>query len=272
VEMVGREDLPNAIALNSTGFNTARAAGPAVGGLLMRSMGLAGCFFVNAFSFVFVIIGLLLQRLPPHEPAPRNPGLQEFREGFLFVRRHETLWLVTLIVAFVSTFGMSFMPLVPIFARDIYGSDERGFSLLLTCNGLGALGSSFTLAAAGDMRHRGKRLLLGAFLFCLSVVAFGAVTHLVPGCICLFFVGWFLLTFLTTANTIVQTLAPDALRGRVFSIYSLALIGTAPIGQLLIGTAAKYLGPRLAVQIGAELAAAFILLVYLRVRQLWKEK
>ncbi|MBV9467808.1 MAG: MFS transporter, partial [Abitibacteriaceae bacterium] len=151
-------------------------------------------------------------------------------------------------------------------------TNEHGFSMLMTCNGAGALGAAFSLAVTGKMRHRGKRLLLGAFLYCLSVIAFATAPHLSLGCFFLVIAGWFLLTFLMTANTMIQTLAPDDLRGRVFSLYSLALIGTTPLGALMVGALAKVWGPRPAVQFGASVAAVFVVAIYLRCPTLWKEK
>lgn len=271
VEMVGREDLPNAIALNSTAFNSARVVGPALGGILMGTVGIAGCFFLNALSFVALIVGLLMQRLPPHVPQDKKSNLADLPEGFYFVSRHPTLRIVTILVGFVSLAAMSFATLLPVFAKDVFHTNEHGFSTLMTCNGAGALGAAFSLALTGKMRHRGKRLLLGAFLYCLSVIAFATAPYLSLGCFFLVIAGWFLLTFLMTANTIVQTLAPDNLRGRVFSLYSLALIGTTPLGALIVGALAKAWGPRPAVQFGAGVAAVFVLGVYLRCHSLWKE-
>ena len=271
-EMVSSEDLPNAIALNSTAFNSARVAGPALGGYLIHILGLAGCFFANALSYGALLWGLSRMKLPPHKSTSVSPGWEGLKEGYAWVRGHEVLWLVTLLVAVVSTCAMSFGTLLSVFAKDVFQTDARGFTLLMSCNGVGALGSALALAFAGKMRHRGKRLLLGAFLFCLSVWAFSLAPNLWIGCFWLIAAGWFLLTFLMTANTLVQTLAPQDLRGRVFSLYSLALIGTAPIGSLFVGALARLgiLGPRGAVCVGALMAASFTTMVYLRFRPLWK--
>ena len=272
-EMVEAEDIPNAIALNSSAFNAARVAGPAVGGLLLRIVGTAACFGANAFSFVAMLIALFSQRLPAAKRVGRAFSWADLREGVRFVRANPTLRVTTLLIGFVSLSTMSFGTLLPLFARDIFHTDERGFATLMTCNGLGALGSAVALAVAGQMRHKGKRLLVGSFGFCLSVWAFSLSPHLPQACLCLIVAGWFLLTFLMTANTLVQTIAPDNLRGRVFSIYSLALIGTAPIGAISIGALARHLGARQAVGSCALSAAAFTLFIFLRYRQsLWKEK
>jgi MFS family permease len=271
-EMVTPDDLPNAIALNSTAFNSARVAGPALGGYLIHAIGLAGCFLANALSYGALIWGLSRMKLPPREPRLTGQGSDGLKEGYRFVRGHEILWLVTLLVGVVSTCAMSFGTLLSVFAKDVFLTDARGFTLLLSCNGAGAMGSALSLAFAGKMRHRGKRLLLGAFLFCLSVTVFALSTNFYAACFWLIAAGWFLLTFLMTANTLVQTLAPDDMRGRVFSLYSLALIGTAPLGSIFMGALASVplLGPRGAVAAGSLLAAFFAFGVYCKFRPLWK--
>jgi len=272
VEMVGRDDLPNAIALNSSAFNGARVAGPMVGGLLLRWVSMSGCFFINALSFFALIFQLGRMETPRRESKPTPLKWNEMRDGFVWVNNHATLRLVTILVAAVSLLAMSFGTLLPVFAKDVWRGDEGTFSFLMTCNGLGALGAAVSLAIAGKMRHAGKRLLLGAALFCACVVAFAASPSALVGGVFLILAGWFLLTFLMTANTLVQTLAPDELRGRVFSLYSLALIGTSPLGSLLIGALAHRMGTPQAVQVGAGLALIFVLATWLRFRRLWKEK
>ncbi len=271
-EMVPPDDLPNAIALNSTAFNGARVVGPALGGYLIHALGMAGCFLANAVSFLALIFGLARMDLPPHEPKRAEHGWEGLKEGYRFVRGHETLWLVTLLVGVCSTCAMSFGTLLSVFAKDVFQTDARGFSILLSCNGLGALGAAFSLAFTGRMRHRGKRLLLGAFGFCLSVMAFSVAPDFYTACVFLIVAGWCLLTFLMTGNTLVQTLAPDDMRGRVLSLYSLALIGTAPLGALFLGILARFplLGPRGAVFAGAWIAAMFAFSVYWRFKRLWK--
>lgn len=308
MELVGRRDLPNAIALNSSAFNAARVLGPTSGGWLLNNVGIAGCFFVNAASFLALIFGLTrmsFRRCPPNEAtdnekadddvtsSTRSSGCDDLNDepclpdeevqrralrredilqGFYFVRRHAVLWPVVMLVALVSLFAMSFSSLLPVFAKDVFDSDQNGYSQLMTWNGVGALGSAVALAIAGSMRHKGKRLLLGALLFCVSVELFAFAPTLFSACGALVLVGWFLLTFLTTANTLVQTAAPDELRGRVFSLYSLALIGTSPLGAGLIGLMAKYFGPREAVALGASAAALCCIGIFLFYRDLWKER
>ena len=255
VEMVGREDLPSAIALNSTAFNGARVLGPAVGGLLIKMVGTAGCFGINALSFLPLIVNLRRMDLSHVAKANKAPiSLLDVREGLGWVRAHATVWPLITLVAVSSTFALSYGNLLPIFARDVFHTDEGGYSAMLSSAGAGSLAAAAQLALSGKMGHKGRRLFGGAFGFCASIAAFSFAPSLVPACVCLFVGGYCLLTFLTTANTLVQTLAPDNLRGRVFSLYSLALIGAAPIGALWVGKAAQFLGARHAVGIGVLLA------------------
>lgn len=272
VEMVGREDLPNAIALNSTAFNGARVVGPAVGGYLISAFGTANCFLLNAITFVPLLFNLRRMKLPPQELDKRRPSFSDIKEGFCFVRTHPVLWPVTVLVAVTSVFALSFSNLMPIFAKDVLQTDERGFAFMLSSSGLGAVTAAGQLALSGQMRHKGKRLLGGAFAFCACVSFFAFVQSLFVACALLFLSGYFLLTFLTTANTIVQTTAPDELRGRVFSLYSLALIGSAPLGALFVGASASALGVREGVFLGAVLGAIWVLGTFLRCRAIWKER
>ena len=272
VEMVGHEDLPNAIALNSAAFNGARVAGPAVGGLLLRLVGMAGCFVVNAISFIALIVGLSMMRLPKVVNTRKAAGFDDIVEGFRFVKGHPVLRLLMLLVAVVSIMGFSFGTLMSVFAKDVFHTDERGFATLMSFNGLGALGAAVVMAANSDVTHKGKRLLLGSFLFCWSVVAFALSPNLTLACFFLVLAGWFLMAFLMTANTMVQTLAPNELRGRVFALYSMALIGTNPIGAALIGQLAHVFTTRIAVALCASLAALFTLGLTLQSPVLWKER
>ena len=272
LEMVGREDLPNAIALNSTAFNGARALGPAVGGVLIQSFGIAGCFLLNALSFLPLMWNLRKMKLPPVERAKGRANLSEVREGFDWIRVHPVLAPTTLLIGVCSFFAFSAGNLFPIFAKDVFNTDAAGFSLMLTTSGVGALLAAGQLAASGKMRHKGKRLLGGALGFCLCILGFALSPTLAIACAFLGVSGFCLLTCLMTANTLVQTAAPDTLRGRVFSFYSLALIGVAPIGAIWIGALAKWFGPREAVVISTGVAAAWTLWTYLRHRPLWKER
>ena len=272
VEMVGRDDLPNAIALNSTAFNGARVLGPAIGGALISMLGIAGCFLVNAFSFGPLLWNLRKMRLPHVERDKRRASLADVLEGFRWIRAHPILAPITLLIGACSFFTFSFANLLPIFAKDVFATDARGFSLLLTSAGVGALAAAGIMAASGQMRRKGQRLLGGALGFCLCIIGFALSSSLAMGCAFLVASGFCLLTCLMAANTIVQVAAPDNLRGRVFSFYSLALIGVAPLGALWIGALAKALGPREAVLFSTAIAALWTLGTFLKCRALWRER
>jgi MFS family permease len=271
-ELVKTEALPSAIALNSTAFNTARVIGPALGGILISGLGLAGCFYANALSFVAIITGLLLMKLPAHHATQSRLNLLTIWKGILFVRRHETLRLIIMLVAVVSFWAMSFSALLPIFAKDVFHTDERGFSLMMSCNGLGALLAAMTFAAKSEMRHSGKRLLLGAFSFCIATFCFASSANFVVACAFLLVSGFCLVTFAMTANTLVQTLSPNLLRGRIFSLYSLSMLGAIPIGTLVLGALAKWQNARIATQIGTFIASVFVFWMFWKFRSLWKAR
>jgi MFS family permease len=271
-DLVELEALPSAIALNSTAFNTARVIGPALGGILISGLGLAGCFYANAFSFVAIIAGLLLMKLPQHHAVRTPLSLLTIWKGILFVRRHETLRLIILLVAVVSFWAMSFSALLPVFAKDVFHTDARGFSIMMSGNGLGALIAAMSFAASREMRHSGKRLLLGAFAFCISTFCFASSPHFVPACIFLLISGFCLVTFAMTANTLVQTLSPNLLRGRIFSLYSLAMLGAIPLGTLALGALAKWQNARIATQIGTFIASVFVFWMFWKFRSLWKAR
>ena len=269
-ELVEIEALPSAIALNSTAFNTARVIGPALGGILISGLGLAGCFYANAFSFVAIITGLLMMKLPEHHATQSRLNLLTIWKGILFVRRHETLRLIILLVGVVSFFATSFGALLPIFAKDVFHTDAHGFSILMSCNGLGALVAAMTFAAKSEMRHSGKRLLLGAFTFCIATFGFASAPHFALACGLLLISGFCLVTFAMTSNTLVQTLSPNLLRGRIFSLYSLSMLGAIPLGTLALGALAKWQDARIATQIGTFIAAVFVFWMFLKFRSLWK--
>lgn len=270
-EMVGREDLPNAIALNSAAFNGARALGPAVGGQFIHFFGMAGCFLFNAASFVPFLLNLrrMKSELPPMEGEKRRATLDDVREGFDWVRSHAALWPLILGVAALSIFAMSYGNLMPIFARDVLATDARGFSALLTASGAGALTAATQLAVFGSRLPGALRFFGGSLGFCAAVAAFAWSPGLAMGCLLQFASGYALLTALMTANTWVQTLAPDELRGRVFSLYSLSMVGAMPIGALWIGGAARLLGDvRMAIFVSSLLAMAWLTATFFSCRAL----
>ncbi len=252
IEMVGREDLTNAIALNSTMFNAAVAAGPAVGGITYALFGPGWCFAVNGVSFVAVIAALLSMRLAPSaSPSRRSSAFADIREGLKAVRSDRAILALVVLVGAASMFGMSYVTLMPAWAVRVLNGDARTNGLLQSARGLGALAAALGIASLGRFRFRGGLLTAGSILFPVMLVAFSFTRALPVSLAALLLVGAANITINSLANSLVQTRTPDELRGRVMSIYNLFFMGLLPIGALLAGAIAEKGGAPLAVLVGA---------------------
>lgn len=264
-DMVEREDLINAIALNSSVFNGARIIGPALGGVVVARLGEAPAFAINAVTFLAVIAGLALMRLPPTSTARRRAtALRELRDGLHYlVEDRRVLGLVTMIAGF-SLIGFPCFTLLPAFAHDVLQTGAGGLGALLSSMGAGALLGALSLAVYGD-RTGGKGRLLGfnRWLFAAAVAAFAASRISALSMALLVVAGYAFITQLAVTNTLIQLLVPDDRRGRVMSIYTWALGGFWPLGSLLIGAIGDALGAPGAVMLSA--GAALVLTVLGRV-------
>ena len=256
IEMVGRKDLMNAIALNSATFNGARIVGPAVAGAVIAAIGTAGAFFLNGISFIPVIVCLLLMRVTSRAPTAGASMVQGLREGLGFVRRNSRVASLLMLIAVVSVFSMPYAVLMPIFARDILKVGARGLGYLMSATGLGALTGALVISSLGDFRAKGRLLLTGNMTFCTMLILF-SFSKLWPLSLGLLVVaGWGMMTYMALTNTLIQTSVPDRLRGRVMSLYTLMFMGMAPVGSLQAGLLAHWLGAPAAVRIGAIVCAA----------------
>jgi MFS family permease len=250
-EIVGKTDLMNAIALNSSAFNVARVVGPSIAGALIGTVGLAACFYVNAASYLFVVAGLALMRVTPVErPAP-SPALAALREGFGYIFGNPAPRALVILIAIFGVFGFSFVTMMPVFARDVLHLDARGYGALVSAVGVGAAGAALGTAAFGRRRGGegggvGRTWLLFGALLAAGAFAPNFWTALVV----------FTLTGCTMAlnsilaNTQLQLQAPDELRGRVMGFYSFVVLGMAPFGSLQAGWVAEHLGVRVAFGMG----------------------
>src|SRR5713226_4071623 len=263
VEMAGREDLPNAIALNSSLFNMARVVGPGLGGLIIALLGVAPLFLLNAISFIAVIIGLALIRMndlyalakrsTSKGKASKQSTLQSLREGLAYVARTPSVLLVIAVIGVISLFGINFNVVLPLFATAVLNSGPQGFGFISSAFGLGSLFSALWLAW-GNNRPSIKRLLIGSFAFCVLEILF-AVSHLyMLSLVLIAAVGFAQIAFTATANTTLQTVAPDYLRGRVMSVYMLVFAGTIPLGNLFTGGIAHLFGAPIALLAGAAIS------------------
>ncbi len=252
VEMVGKDDLMNAIALNSSLFNGARVFGPALAGVLIAVVGVTGCFFLNGVSYFAIVAAYLAMRLPAaSRRAERKPMWHEMLEALRYVRGHRILLAVISLVTVVSLFGWPYSVLLPVFARDVLHVGASGYGYLMAANGVGALVGALTLASLGDSPHKRKLFFGGLFGFCTMIGLFALSRAYWLSAASLAGSGFFMIIFFATANTSVQTRVPDELRGRVMGIYALAFLGLTPFGSLIAGSIAKVTSASFAVALGA---------------------
>jgi len=251
VEMVGKEDLLNAIAMNSSMFHAARICGPALAGLLIASIGEAGCFALNGLSFLAVIAGYAAMRLPAHVPAVTE---QSFRhattEAVRYVWGNRRTRTIIAVLAVISVFGTSHMVLMPVFAREVLHTGAVGLGYLMAANGLGALLGALTLASLGEHRQQHRLFFNGLLGFCSLVLAFAWSRWFWLSIVLMVGVGYCMIIAFATANTSVQMRTPDYLRGRVMGIFLLAFIGLNPFGALLAGALARATNVSIATTIG----------------------
>lgn len=264
-DLVQREDLMNAIALHSSVFNAARVIGPAVAGLAIARVGLSACFLINAASFVAVIAGLILIRVDEQTASRQGPVWPEIAEGLAYVRGNAGLLYPLLLVALVSTFALNFNVLVPVFARTVLHQGASGFGFMLTAHGVGALAGGLFLAWVSWRGPRVSLLLGGAIGLCVAQIALAPVRTYWAGLVIMALAGFAMVTFSSTANTMVQHSVPNRLRGRVMSIYSTLFIGTAPLGSLMSGAAARAWGAPAAFALGAVLGLGSVGLLARRI-------
>jgi MFS family permease len=257
-----REDMQNAIALNAMMFNMARVIGPAVGGIILATAGAAWCFALNAASFLSVLIALLLMALPNDVARPSDRDvLADIREGLRFIARHSVIRPIMILVGAASLFAFSYAVLLPAYAADVLRTDEAGYGGMNTAVGLGALVGSFGVASLGRGGNRGTMLTFGSLLFPAALIGLAVARSLPVALVLLFLVGLGFVTQNVQANTLVQAMAPDELRGRVTSVYSLMFFGTAPFGSLLAGAVAQWLGSSLAIAVSATISLLIALTV-----------
>lgn len=250
VDMVGKEDLMNAIALNSSMFNGARVIGPAIAGILVAKIGEGWCFFANAVSYIAVIIGLLLMRVhSPGRPSKASP-LDHMMEGFRFVNETNPIRALLLLLGLVSLVGMPYVVLMPIFADQILHGGAQGLGILMGATGVGALFGALTLAFREGVKGLGRWVAWCCAGFGISLIVFAVSHNFWLSVVLLLPVGYTMMLQMACSNTLIQVMVPDDLRGRVMAVYSMMFMGMAPIGALLGGVFAERLGAPRTVAIG----------------------
>jgi MFS family permease len=255
-ELVPRADLPSAIGLNSSIFNAARIVGPSLAGVLVATVGEGVCFLFNAFSFLAVIACLLAIRVAPKPLAARQSAWVFLAEGLRYARHTPHVRAILTLIAVLSLTAMPYTVLLPIFAGEILHSGPHGLGILMAATGIGALAGALRIARRTTIRGLGRVIAQAGVIFGLSLMALAGSTVLWFSAFTLMLVGYGMITGMAACNTLLQSLVPDNLRGRVMSLYTLFFLGMAPIGSLLAGIAAGRFGAPLTVAAGGIAAAA----------------
>lgn len=311
-DLAGRENLANAIALNSSQFQLARVVGPVLAGLTIKFFGLAGCFFANGLSFVAVIAALMMVRFgskdsareetntPPqlvstfgNKPDEFDNPLDESHsqlvtptmserggrkiwadlvDGFRYALDHPRMRTMLIVSSFVSFFGAPYISLMPLFARDVFHLAETGLAVMMGTAGAGAFGGALTLAFLGDYRRKAQAALGGACAFGICLVGFALSQHLYVALALLFGVGFGLTVCVAAMNTYLQQLVTNEMRGRMMSLFMLSFLGTAPFGNLLAGWMAKHYGAPRTIAAGGFITAVYVMIVSFRRRHLWSNR
>lgn len=260
IELVVREDLMDAIALNTSAFNLARILGPSIAAAVIASAGLAWCFGLNALSFSAVLAGLFLLRLPPHvRPVDRPSPMAGLREGIAYMLATTEIVVVMRMVSVFSIFGVPYLTLMPVFAREALGLGASGYGLLMTITGIGALSGALFLAAVGGRIQRGRLFATASIAFPLMILALSATRQAPVAGFVLLLCGLFMILQTALANGILQAIVPDELRGRVMAAYVVVYVGFAPIGSFVGGALARAVGIEWTLAAGGAVMLSFAL-------------
>ncbi|RUT06193.1 MFS transporter [Dulcicalothrix desertica PCC 7102] len=238
-----REDLANAIAVNSTMFNGARLIGPAIGGLILARVGAGYCFLIDGVSYIAVIIGLLAMRIQEKRiPKSDVSPIQRIKEGFIYAFGFPPIRTILLHAAIISLFGIQYTVLVPIYAEKILGGGAETLGFLMAASGIGALAGGIYLATRKTVAGLGKVIVLAASILGLGLIAFSISRHLPLSLLTMLFVGLGTILQVASSNTVLQTIVDEDKRGRVMSLFTMSFLGMTPFGNLLGGALAERIG------------------------------
>jgi MFS family permease len=268
-ELVDREALVNAIALNSSVFNASRVVGPAIAGVVITEAGVSWCFLLNALSYIAVLRSLAAMRLPPGTPPrARASAWSGFREVLVYLRGDVRVGALILLTAVLSVFGFPLLPMMPVFARDVLGVGAAGYGALTAAMGIGALAGALGIAATSGRPIRPRLQLTGGAAFGLLVTLFAASRSFGMALGLLALAGCAMIVNNALTNGMIQTLVPDHLRGRTMGFYSFVFIGLGPVGAFQAGVFAERFGAPVAIGAGGILCAVAVMLVWWRVPEL----
>jgi MFS family permease len=263
IEMVGKESLMNAIALNSSAFHAARMIGPTIAGFIMGSIGLGYCFFLNSISFLAIISALLKMSFKPEDEKHSNShGIKKsFREGLRYIVRNQDVYTILIAVGIISFFGFPYLSFLPIYAEVILQTGAKGLGMLMGCAGAGAFTGAIMLATRKESAKKGVIMAVAGVTYATALLIFAQSSNVWLSYLLLFFVGISGVNMMATANSIIQLSVPDELRGRVMSSFTIMFLGMAPLGNFSVGTLAHYIGTQNALAIAAGLCLFGTILV-----------
>ena len=263
-ELVSREDMTNAIAMNSTMFNIATVVGPSIAGLTYAAFGPAWCFTINGISFIAVIGALSFMRFTPlPQPPRRGTALGELAEGLRYVFANRLILSLIISVGFVSIFGLGMLTLIPAWARDILHGDVTTNGLLISARGFGSLVSALMLASLGSRKIRGKLWTIGSFMMPVLLFVFAWIRWLPLSLFVMLGIGWSFMMLINNSNAMLQSHVSDQLRGRVMSVYSLIFFGSMTLGALIAGTVAEKFGEPLTVMVSSFILLALAVVAWI---------
>lgn len=268
VEMTSREDLLNAISLNSSIVNGARVVGPSAAGLMIGAVGVAMCFFLNGLSFVAVIAGFLLMRLTPFKrQGPVVSAREHAWQGIVYSVTHQRVRTILLLFLAIGIFGWSYTVLMPAFARDMLGRGANGYGVLMSASGAGAFIGALVVATYGHLFAPRRMALGGVWLFAASLFAMALTRNFYVAMAFLFLAGFGMLLFFSTSNTVLQTIVPDEMRGRVMGVWSLVFGAMIPLGSVEAGAVAHWVGTPFALGFGAIVCAVSALVTLFAIKR-----
>ena len=265
LEMVDREDMTNAIALNSTMFNLAVVVGPALGGLIYAWVGPGWCFTINAISFISVIIALLLMKLKPFIPVKTNrSAFGDVKEGLKYVANHPSVRMLIANLFIITLFGLGVATLIPAWAVEVLGGGAATNGFLMAARGFGSLIGALALASLGRIRFRGKIWTINSLLLPISMIIFAYMRWLIPSLLAMAAMGFTFMMIVNLSNSMVQIRIADEMRGRVMGVFTFFFFGAMPLGSLISGWSADIIGEPLTVIVSALILLVFALWVFWR--------
>jgi MFS family permease len=267
-KLVEREDLTNAIALNSAQFNMSRILGPTLGGYAMVLLGMAGNFFLNGLSFVAVLWALSRLRFPKEKLSRHESMLRSLRGGFIYLNSHPQMRILMWMTAAVSFLGLPFITFIPYFAKIQLNAGESGLGWLLACSGSGSVVGAVTIAVLGNIRRRGLVVTIAGVVFFTAIMAFSESQRLGWSEVLAFFEGFSGMLMISCFNVSLQHLSSDEMRGRIMSIYATSFLGLPPLGSLLAGELSRHMSTGNVLALMAGLATLIFIVVFMSSRPL----